>query len=112
MDEIDKLAPVLAKVFNQMVAPINERLDETEALISTHRFLLEMLYANQFIGDAAGLNNLMEGLLQRVRSAPTKSVPMQADDVIERQARIATHLQRFQKAVLHRVEHDQRDQDA
>ena len=106
-EEPSELAKALTLAMNAVSAPLNERLAEADAMLSTHRFLLEVMYSNAFLTNPDGLDALMAGLLRSVRASPTKSVPMQADDVIERQARIATHLERFRTSVKDRIAQDQ-----
>ena len=106
-DEPSELAKVLAMAMNEVSAPLNDRLDEVDARFTVQRYLLEMLYANAFIGDWAGFDAMMEDMLTASRSNPVLPEPMQADDVIERQARAATHLERFRQSVVKRIKTDQ-----
>jgi hypothetical protein len=94
---------LLADVFDRMAAPIYEQQQELNARLSAQRFLLEIAYANTFEGNAHGLDRLMDELIRLTRVAPTKAGPMQDDDATELQARIATHLLRFQEAVQARI---------
>lgn len=103
MNNNDDLAPVLTSVFNKMAEPLIEAQQELNARLSAQRFLLEIVYANEFRNDSAGLDGLMDELIRLTRAAPTKAGPMPDDAVIELQARIATHLQRFQQSVQGRI---------
>jgi hypothetical protein len=107
MEDKDDLAKVLAMAMNEVSEPLNDRLDEADARFTVHRYLLEMLYANAFIGDQAGFDAMMEDMLTALRSKSGLPEPMKADDVIERQARAATHLERFRQSVARRIETDQ-----
>lgn len=105
-DEPSELAKVLAMAMNEVSAPLNDRLDEVDARLTVQRYLLEMLYANAFIGDQTGFDAMMKDMLTALHSKPVLPEPMQADDVIERQVRAATHLERFRQAVAKRIETD------
>ena len=76
---------------------------ETSARLSAQQFLLEILYTNAFAADPAGFDRLMEELQRLTRVASTQAEPVNADDAIEMQARIATNLQRFQSSVKARI---------
>ena len=106
MEEPSELAKVIAQAMNAVSEPINERLDESDARFTVHRYLLEILYANFFIGNKDGFDALMKDMLNDLRAKATTPELMQADDVIERQARAATHLDRFRLSVLKRIETD------
>lgn len=76
---------------------------EVFARISTMNFLLEVLYMQQFKHDPAGLRQLFAELQRLTRDAPSTAEPTGRAELIEQQARVATHLQRFEQAVLHRI---------
>lgn len=80
-----------------------DTLLEIEAALSAQRFLIEHLYAQSFAADPAGLSRVMQELLRLTRGAATASAPTEKDTMIELQARMATHLQRFETSVLARI---------
>lgn len=82
---------------------MNERDLEFSVMLSTQRFLLEVLYANWFLHDAETFHRLMDTLVQKTRDAAIASEPPEHGDLIEFQARAATHLERFRAAVHGRI---------
>ena len=52
---------------------------------------------------SAAFCRVMDELQRLTRVAPVLSEPQPAEAVIEMQARVATHLQRFHEAVQHRI---------
>lgn len=103
-EENDPLPGLISRVFNAMAEPIVEAQQELSARLSAQRFLLEVMYANAFRSEPRRLDELMEELIRLTRAAPSRAEPMPDDVAIELQARAATHLQRFQAAVQHRIE--------
>lgn len=91
------------KNFKLLIAELQDQQMEQSARLSAQRFLLEIVFTNAFRSDVAGLDKLMEELIRLTRVSPTKSGPMTEDDVIELQARSATHLQRFHESVAQRI---------
>ena len=83
--------------------PLHQEIMELSARLSAQRFLLEMVYANQFESNPDGYREFMTGLIGLTRSSAVKTGPMTNDDATELQARIATHLERFQNAVALRI---------
>ena len=80
-----------------------DSMTNLNARLSAQRFLLEVVYANQFLDNEDGFTELMDGLMHLTRTAPTKNGPIPPEDAIELQARIATELQRFQNSVNRRI---------
>lgn len=76
---------------------------EIEAALAAQRLLIEVLYAQAFAADPAGLARLMSGLVRLTRDAPSTAEPTDPEYVIEWQARVTTHLERFAAAVQHRI---------
>jgi hypothetical protein len=76
---------------------------ELSEMFSALRLLVEVAYANAFAADPEGFARVMAELQRLTREAPVRSGPMPDETLIELQARIATHLQRFQQAVQHRI---------
>lgn len=76
---------------------------EISARLSAQGLLLEFIFANAFAADPAGLDRVMTELQRLTRVAPVLSEPLPAGEVIELQARVATHLQRFGEAAQHRI---------
>lgn len=105
-NEPSELAKALTLAMNAVAEPINARLDEADARFTVHRYLLEIMYANAFIGNKDGFDSLMLNMLNDLRVRAKSPEPMQADDVIERQVRASTHLDRFRLSVLKRIETD------
>lgn len=81
-----------------------ERNLETDAAISALRFLMEIVYANEFAGNEAAFIDLMSEIQRATRERVTSAEPFaDADAKVEAQARIAAHLERFGNAVLARL---------
>ena len=76
---------------------------EISARLSAQGLLLEFMFCNAFAKDPAGFSRVMDELQRLTRGAPVLSEPQPAEAVIEMQARVATHLQRFHEAVQHRI---------
>lgn len=99
----EEIRELMNEALQGALEPIHQEFIEQSARLSAQRFLLEMVYANQFEFDSDGFKELMASLIGLSRSNAVKSAPMPADDAIELQARIATHLERFQNAVALRI---------
>lgn len=80
-----------------------EDMLELSARLSAQAMLLEIVYCNAFAKDQVGFDRLMVELQRLTRVAPVLSEPQPDDAVIELQARVATHLQRFHEAVQYRI---------
>ncbi len=89
--------------FSELAATIHEDLLEVNARLSAQRFLLEQMYANLFLKNPDGFTRFMQGALLATQERSTRSGPMSEDSALELQARIATHLQRFQTSVEKRL---------
>lgn len=99
----DETRMYVERMLSEALESIHQEFIEQSARLSAQHFLLEMLYANSFLSDGDGFNTFMDGLMKMTRERVVKSGPMQGDDVTELQARIATHLERFQSAVSLRI---------
>lgn len=80
-----------------------ENTQEVFAMLIAQRFLLSVLYAQTFAADTASMRRLFVALQRLTREAPSTAEPTALDALIEQQARVATHLQRFEQDVLHRI---------
>ena len=82
-----------------------EALDPMEvgARLSTQQFLLEILYANAFARDPAGLDRLMTELVRLSNTASTKPEPISDEDASEMRMRCALCLERFRRSVQDRI---------
>lgn len=99
----DEIRMYVERMLSDALEPIHQEFIEQSARLSAQRFLLEMVYANSFISNGDGFNTFMDGLMKMTREHVVKSGPMKVDDATELQARIATHLERFQSAVSLRI---------
>ena len=99
----EEIRALMNEALQDALEPIHQEFIEQSARLSAQRFLLEITYANQFEFDPEGFEGLMTSLIGLSRSKAVKAAPMSADDAIELQARIATHLERFQKSVALRI---------
>lgn len=92
------------KLIAENLAALWDAVNENSARLSAQRFLLEQLFANAFIRDPGGVDSLLKAMIESTRKAPQLSSPMQEDEILEQQARIATHLERFRLSVLGRIQ--------
>lgn len=91
-------------MIEEALAPVHQEFMEQSARLSAQRFLLEIVYANNFAGSPSQFAAFMRGLQMRTAENMTKSGgPMRDEDAIELQARIAAHLERFGNAVELRI---------
>lgn len=93
------LLQAIQTIFGNLAGPIHTELMEQSARLSAQRYLLEMLYANQFLSNPQGFTEFMEAALDQTRRQSTRAEPMPEDTAMELQARVATSLQRFQESV-------------
>ena len=105
----EEIRALMNEALQEALEPIHQEFIEQSARLSAQRLLLEMVYANQFEFDPDGFKGLMDNLIGRARSNAVKAGPMPVDDAIELQARIATHLERFQNAVALRISQGHRE---
>ena len=96
--DLDRLARVLQQM-EEIAQGHQDRFLEIDAALTAQRFLLEQLYANAFMESPADFSRLMGGLIDKTRSDATTAAPMEEDEKIERQARVATRLVRFEDSV-------------
>ena len=76
------------------------------AQVSANRFLLEVIYANAFVGNPELFATQVAQMQRLTRTCARMDGPIkpeEADIVMELKVRIATHLQRFGDAVLARI---------
>lgn len=100
--DLDRLERTLADV-ERLLGANAERFMEIEAMLSTHRLLLEQLYANAFLDCPGNFTPFMDGLLEKTRTKTTASMPMPTEERVERAVRVATHLTRFAESVRRRL---------
>lgn len=94
---------LFGQLFDNLAGPMREHLQELQAQQSAQNFLLETLYANQFLNNPQGFDQFMHGALETTRSKPTRVGPMTEEDAVEMQARVAARLQRFRESVARRL---------
>lgn len=99
----EEIRALMNEALQDALDPIHQEFIEQSARLSAQRFLLEMVYANQFEFDLEGFSGLMAGLIGLSHSNAVRSAPMSEDDANELQVRIATHLERFQNSVALRI---------
>jgi hypothetical protein len=99
----EEIRALMNEALQDALEPMHQEFIEQSARLSAQRFLLEMVYASQFKADPDGFDGLMADLIGLSRSNAVRAGPMSEDDAIELQARIATHLARFQSAVALRI---------
>ncbi len=102
-EQPSELMRAIQSVFAALAEPIHTELLDISARLSAQRYLLEIVYANEFLNNEDGFNRLMESALDQTRQKATKSGPMPDEVATELQARIATHLQRFQESTALRI---------
>lgn len=102
-DGDDSIRKQVQDAFRELAGSIHEDLLEINARQSAQRFLLEQMYANLFLKNPDGFSRFMQGALLATQERSTRSGPMSEDSALELQARIATHLQRFQASVEKRL---------
>lgn len=101
--DLERLSATLLKL-EGFVSSSDERFLETDARLTTQRFLLEQLYAMAYQRNPEDWQPFMDSLIDSTRAATTTPGPMANDDKVELQARVATHLDRFSKAVALRLD--------
>lgn len=74
-------------------------LAEAHARVSALNFLVRTLFANAFQDRPAAFDAAMADMLSVTRTAPISLEPATHEALVEQQARIATHLARFQLEV-------------
>jgi hypothetical protein len=79
-------------------------LQEQSARIGVLRFLLEQVFANQFIDAPEAFEEFMLQTLEKIRARPSLVEPTPEEAVIEMQALMAAHADRFRVDVLRRIE--------
>jgi hypothetical protein len=99
----DSIRTQVQDALRELAAPIHEDLLEINARVSAQRFLLEQMYANLFLKNPDGFTRFMQGALLATQERSTRSGPMSEESALELQARIATHLLRFQASVEKRL---------
>lgn len=104
-----ELLEVIAQLFGDLAAPIQEHVQELQAQLSAQAFLLEMAYANQFLQDPEAFDDFMRNALDVTRAKPVRTGPMSDAAAEEMQARVATRLQRFHDSVARRIAQGPRD---
>lgn len=102
MTEEDRLE--IETLMTRNLDPVWVEFTEQSARLSAVSFLIENMYADAYINKLTDFNARMAELLSLVWSASRKGGPMSDDEEQELQARIATHLNRFQSAVATRIE--------
>lgn len=103
--DLDRLERILARI-EQIHQSLDDRFLEIDAALTAQRMLIEVVYANQFLANPAGLTALIAGLVERTRTSATTPEPMAADERVERQARVATRLLRFGDQVERQIASD------
>lgn len=98
-----ELLEILAQVFGNLAAPLQEHVQELQAQLSAQAFLLEMAYANQFLHEPEAFDEFMRRALDATRKKAVRTAPMSASEAEEMQARVATRLQRFHESVARRI---------
>lgn len=99
----EEIRALMIEALQDFLQPIHQEFIEQNARLSAQRFLLEMVYASNFESNPDGFADMMNRLIGLTHSNAVKAEPMPDDDAIELQARIATHLERFQNAVALRI---------
>ena len=83
--------------------PILEEQFEQSARITTVRFLLEDLFADQYIDRLPQFTARMERLLEMTRTASVKGGTASAEQLTEMRVRVATHLDRFRSETERKI---------
>lgn len=100
----DELPERMAEMFDRLAEPFHTELMEQSARLSAQRYLLEMLYAQQFLNQPEAFEEFMDGAIDMARTRSRQAEPMSEDVALELQARVATQLQRFRESVVQRLE--------
>lgn len=100
----DELPQSIAELFDRLAEPFHTELMEQSARLSAQRYLLEMLYAQQFLNQPEAFEEFMEGAIDMARTSSRRTEPLSEDVALELQARVATQLQRFRESVVQRLE--------
>lgn len=100
----EEFLKAVSQLFDRAADSIHTELMEQSARLSAQRYLIEMLYANQFQDNPEAFEEFMDGAIEIVRTHSTRVPPMDDDTATELQARVATQLQRFRESVVKRLE--------
>jgi len=101
--DLGRLESILARM-ESIAASNDDRWLEAESMLSAHRVLIEQMYANAFLGNIEGFDVFMDGLLRQTRTSATVSQPIDAESKMERQVRLATHLERIAASIRLRLQ--------
>ena len=100
----EDLSRSVADLFDRLAEPFHTQLMEQSARLSAQRYLLEMLYAQQFLNQPEAFEEFMDGAIDIARTSSKRAEPMSEDVAMELQTRVATQLQRFRESVVQRLE--------
>ncbi len=103
MDDKEELFKQFGRLFDMLAEPLREELLELHTKVSVQRYLLEVLYANQFLDDAEGFRDFMARASDHTKQKPSRSGPVSAEDAQEQLVRMTVHMDRFRDAVLLRL---------
>lgn len=92
------------KLIAKAMESVRDEMMEDSARIGALRYLLEQLYANLFIDNKQGFEQLIAGMVNQATRSVRPADNMSAEDLQELQARMLTHLQRFGRDVSKRIE--------
>ncbi|MNL17250.1 hypothetical protein D3C87_1383340 [compost metagenome] len=83
--------------------PIFEEQFEQSARITSLRFLLEDLFAENYSDKLPEFTARMDRLLEMTRIASVKGGPASAERLSEMKVRVATHLERFRSETERKI---------
>lgn len=82
---------------------IEQDLMDLSARLSTQRFLIEQMYASQFLANPSDFDTFAEQLIVASSSNVTQAEPIADEDVQELKVRMRTHMIRFCDSVKLRL---------
>ena len=98
-----RVAVRISEEVNLLAIRSSEEFARLKATNETHAHLLEMLYANVFLEDAAGFDAFIRELIQRLQTPPAKQPPATDAVVLEALAEASARLENFRAAVHRRI---------
>lgn len=92
------------KLIAEAMESVRYEMMEESARIGVLRYLIEQLYANLFIDNKQGFEQMIAGMVDQTTRSVKPAEPMSAEDLQELHARMQTHLQRFGQDVSRRID--------